>query len=186
MRYVSYGENTATEKCFTRLETCCYSQMPMLRGKENQVAEPQVPPQIHRACHSFCHANHLRDTCPAMAGCGPFMDLPSHLKHILKSFPGINALLVITSLSFPVTADGTVIAGPNETFEIPSAKSEALMKRRGLSTAPAASSRLPKETSRSRITGVGRHDAILCFSSGTIYSDRLVVNMMQCVGLKVT
>jgi hypothetical protein len=124
------------------IQICYHSYIPLRRSKKNQVAEPQVPPQIHRAYHSFCHATHLRDRCPSITvGCGPFMDLPSHLKHILKSFPGTNALLVITSLSFPATADGTVIAVPNEIFEIPSTKSEALIKRRGLSTAPAAASR---------------------------------------------
>jgi len=132
------------------------------------VVEPHIPPHIHRAYHSFCQAIHLRDNCPTTTGgCGPLMDLPSHLKHILRSLPGINALLVTTSLSFPAPADGTAIAGPNETFEMPSTKSEALMKRRGLSMTPAASSRWPKEINRSRVPVVGRHDAMLFRSSGT-------------------
>lgn len=132
------------------------------------MVEPHIPPHIHRAYHSFCHAIHLRDNCPGMTGgCGPLTDLPSHLKHILRSLPGINALLVITSLSFPAPADGTVIAGPKETFEMPSTKSEPLMKRRGLSMAPAASSRWLKEINRPRITAVGRHDAMLFRSSDT-------------------
>ena len=148
--------------------------------QKDYVAEPHVPPHIHRAYHSFCHAIHLRDSCPATTGgCGPLIDLPSHLKHILKSFPGISALLVTTSLSFPVPADGTVIAGPKETFEIPSTKSEALMKRRGLSMAPAASSRWPNKTNLPRIAVVGRHDAMLFRSSATMGSDKSVVNIVK-------
>ena len=144
------------------------------------MVEPHVPPHIHLAYHNFCHAIHLRDNCPATrGGCPPLTDLPSHLKHILRSFPGINALLVTTSLSFPALADGTVIAGPKETFEMPSTKSEALMKRRGLSMTPPASSRWPKETNRLRVTAVGRHDAILFRSSGTVDSKRSAINVIQ-------
>ena len=132
------------------------------------MAEPQVPPQIHRAYHSFCHADHLRDDFPAKTGGGGhFTDLPSHLKHTLGSFPGIRALLVMTSLSFPAPADGMVMAGPKEIFEMPSTKSEALMKRRGLSMTSDVSSCWLKETNRSRIIVVGRHDAMLLLSSGT-------------------
>ena len=115
-------------------------------------------------------------------GCGPFTDLPSHLKHILRSFPGTNALLVITSLSFPAPAEGTDIAGPKKTFEMLSTKSEALIKRRGLSMTPEVSSRRPKETSRSRMTGVGRHDAMLLLSSGTTNLSELVINAMEMNG----
>jgi len=148
--------------------------------QKNYVAKPHIPPHIHRAYHSFCHAIHLRDSCPATTGgCGPLIDLPSHLKHILNSFPEINALLVTTSLSFPAPADGTVIAGPKETFEIPSTRSEALMKRRGLSMAPAASSRWPNEIRLPRIAAVGRHDAMLFRSSGTMGSDTSVTDKMK-------
>jgi hypothetical protein len=149
-----------------------YCNLSVSKHQEDQVAHPHIPPHIHRAYHSFCHAIHLRDNCPATrGGCGPLTDLPSHLKHVLRSFPGINALLVTTSLSFPAPADGTVIAGPNETFEMPSTKSEALMKRRGLSMIPAASSRWPNEINRLRVTIVGRHDAMLFRSSGTTDSE---------------
>ena len=135
---------------------------------------------MQRAYHSFCHAIHLRDTCPVpTGGCDPFIDLPSHLKQIFKSFPGMNALLVTTSLSLPAQADGTVIAGPKETFEIPSTKSEALMKRRGLSMAPAASRRWPNEINRPRIAIVGRHDAMLFRSSGTVHSNISTINLLQ-------
>ena len=148
------------------------------KDRRRQAADPQVPPQMHRACHSFCHANHLSDGCPwTTGGCGPFIDFPSHLKHILRSFPGTNALLVITSLSFPAMADGTAIAGPKEIFEMPSTKSEALINRRGLSMAPTASSRLPKEISCSRIDGVGLHDAMLFLRSGTVNSDLSIANL---------
>ena len=144
------------------------------------MAEPHIPPHIHRAYHSFCHVIHLRDNCPeTTGGCGPLIDLPSHLKHILKSLPEINVLLVTTSLSFPAPADGTVIAGPKETFEIPSTKSEALMKRRGLSMVPTASSRWPNEINLPRIAVVGRHDAMLFCSSETIGSDRSAINIMD-------
>ena len=144
------------------------------------MVEPHTPPHIHRAYHNFCHAIHLTDNCPGtMGGCGPFIDLPSHLKHILRSLPGINALLATTSLSFPALADGTVIAGPNETFEMPSTKSEALMKRRGLSMAPAAPSRWPKATNRPRIAAVGRHDAMLFRSSATANSKWSATNVTQ-------
>lgn len=95
------------------------------------------------------------------------MDLPSHLKHILSSLPGINTLLDMTSLSFPKPAEGAVVAGPKEIFEMPSTNSDALMKRRGLSIAPAASSRWPKEINRLRVAAVGRHDAMLFRNSGT-------------------
>ena len=135
---------------------------------------------MHRAYHSFCHVNHLRDTCPVMAGgCGPLVDLPSHLKHILKSFPEINALLVTTSLSFPAPAVGIAIAGPKETFETPSTKSAALMKSRGLSMAPAASSLWPNEARLSRIAAVGRHDARLIRSSGAVDSGQSAPNVTR-------
>lgn len=53
------------------------------------------------------------------------------------------------------------------------------MKRRGLSTAPAASSRFPNKINLPRIAAVGRHDAMLFRSSGTMDSDRLVINITQ-------
>ena len=150
------------------------------------MVEPHIPPQIHRACHSFCHAINLRDNCPAMTGgCGPLTDLPSHLKHILRSLPEINPLLVTTSLSFPAPADGTAIANPKETFEIPSTKSEPSMGSRGLSIAPAASSRWLKEINRPHITAVGRHDAMLFRSSGTTNSGWSVIHVMQWVSAVV-
>lgn len=151
------------------------------------MVEPHIPPHIHRANHSFCHAIHLKEKCPpATGGCVPLTDLPSHLKHILRSLPGINALLVTTSLSFPAPAEGTVIAGPKETFEIPSTKSEPLMKRRGLSIAPAASSRWLKEINRPRITAEGRHDAMLFLSSGTMNSGLSVISVRQRISAAVT
>lgn len=78
------------------------------------------------------------------------------------------------------------MAGPKETFEMPSTKSEALMKRRGLSIAPAASSFWPKETSRARIASVGRHDAILFLTSGAVELNESVIGVHKCIDVVVT
>lgn len=90
------------------------------------------PPHIHLELQILSQTDHLAGTCPGTALDSFFSDLPPHLKHT-KPLPWIPSTPFDT-MSFSISRPTESLCVLSVTFDMPSIRSDALIKSLGLST----------------------------------------------------